>query len=270
MRGILKNRVALPGITLFILSVLILGAYYAASTSSRLVGSRRPELRVRTLSGVATRIPVPFLQRHLILLFTPSCPHCIVELSNIARLGRRGGNLSRLAVSFGTPAATDSLVRRLNIPFPVFLDSDGSTRRAFDVSRVPVLVYVDERDIVRRVLVGSRAFQEDSLIFARFGRTDAPGTSDVGGTAGTVIRSFAELPPAKPYRESIRCCRHLYAPTACSAGGLSSRGKPVGPRSPRGEHRDPDGPRQAAGPFTNHIHSRFKKEERLCVPRLQG
>jgi len=259
MRGMFTERFALPILLVVLIGGLLCGTYYIAGTHDSFVGTVRPALEVRSLSGIPTEIPVPFLQRHILILFSPTCPHCSTEIGHFAELVRSIPLVSCFGISFGSRSATDSLVRAHDVPFPVLLDRDGFVQTVFRINRVPVIVFVDEGDVIRLSLAGARSFQEDSLLYARFGRQSVPDDPGVGELEGMRSRTRpGALRPSFEYQE---------APSACLAGGANTRTDPVGPRMSLGMVVQPDGPRQAVGLFTHTSTSFYKKEDSPCVPR---
>jgi len=259
MRGMFTERIALPVLFVILVGGLLCGAYFVAGTHDSLVGTARPELDLLSLSGFPTKLPVPFLQRHILVLFTPMCPHCRVLLRHFAELYRATPVVSIFGISLGSRSATDSLVRAHDVPFPVLLDRNGFVQTVFRVGRVPVVLFVDEDDVIRLSLIGERPFREDSLLYARFGRQSVPGNPGVGEQEGTKSRTAPDA--LRPFYH------HQEAPSACLAGGAITRTDPVGPRMSLGLGVQPDGPRQAAGSFTHSHISIHKKEDFPCVPR---
>ena len=258
MRGMIKERLALPAIVLVLMSGLVCSTWFIAGMHPDLKGSVRPALKLLSLHGVPTMLPSPFFGRHVILLFTPSCPHCKRVLEQYSRLALLAPHVPVYGISLGDAALTDSLVRAKHFSFPVLLDREGSVQILFRVDRVPVVLYVDEEDVIRLVLMGSRRYQEDSILFSRFGRPGAPGAPDVGSQEGTGIRKSPDAPPAIMADND--------APTACLAVGMGSRLGPVGPRSSDGVPGPSGGPRQAAGSYAQQLISFHEKEELSCVP----
>lgn len=256
----IRERIMLPALVILAVGSLLLGAYVVSETSSSLIGARRTALEISTLNGIPSRLPVPFLQRHILVLFTPACPHCRTTLAHYSRLFRLSPSVLCFGISLGSASETDSLIHSVSVPFPVFLDRNRSVRTFFRVRTVPVVVFIDEEDMIGLTLAGSRSFLEDSLLFARFCRSGAPGAPEAGGLEGTDIRSLPEAPTAG--HPAFR------APSACLAGGMMICDGPVGPWSAYSSLIHPGGPPQAAGPF--YHHSFHKKEAVSCVPRLQG
>jgi len=257
-----KERIALPVIVLMLLSGLFCSAWFIVDMHPALEGSFRPALELLTLSGRPTRLPSPFLNRHILLFFTPMCPHCRIVMDHYSRLASSFPFIPVFGISLGSASATDSLARSMRISFPVLVDRNGSVQIHFGLERVPVIMFVDDDDTIRLVLVGSRSFQEDSLLFARFCRSDAPGAADVGSQEGTDISQFPDASPVRWMSED--------APSACFAAGNGICAEPVGPRSSYGMPDSTDGPRQAAGSYTHAFASYHEKEELSCVPRSQG
>ncbi len=263
MRGTFKERFALPALVILVVSGLLIGAYVVSDMQRPLRGTIRPELALTSLRGTPTHLPSPFFSKHIILVFSPTCPHCRTELGHFTLLSEIMPEVPVFGISLHSPELTDSMAASVGAGFPVFIDRDGSVRSQFSVSRVPMVLFVGEDDVIRLSLTGARSFQEDSLLMARFVRAGAPGASDAGRLDGTDIRMS---PAASVEKDQRRNEQKEGVPTACPAGKAGSRTDPVGPRVSAGKFALPDGPRQAAGPFTHYSSSLFKKEVPSCVP----
>jgi thiol-disulfide isomerase/thioredoxin len=127
-------------------------------------------------------------------LFTPSCSHCRTELHQLSQLSRHFPSLAFYAVSLGTSDETMRLIAGIDNGIPVFLDRDQFARHWFSVRRVPLLLFVDESDVIRRALTGARPVQEDSVLLSRFSRPGTPGASGVGRVEEMDARMFPERP----------------------------------------------------------------------------
>lgn len=139
----------------------------------QLEGAYRPSLALRSLDGSSVVLPSPYSRKHILLLFTPSCPHCRQVLTHFRSLCSLLTTGDVFAVSLGDQAPTVQLVDSLALPFPVLLDDGGSVRDAFDVTRVPVVLYVDDGGRIVRALKGARTFERDSLVIEWFNRLGA-------------------------------------------------------------------------------------------------
>jgi peroxiredoxin len=177
--GIISRRNHIGGFSVVILLVLIvLTAFVFRPTD--IEGSLRPAVSVRTLAGTPLRLSSPFYRRHILLLFTPSCPHCRQELEHMRELYSTLSRGELFAISLSDAASTVRLADSLRLPFPVLMDDSMSVRNAFDVERVPQMLFVDDRDIIVRVVRGSRSFRQDSLMLRWFDGLGAPAGSVVG------------------------------------------------------------------------------------------
>ena len=69
----------------------------------------------------------------------------------------KGRGLVVLAVSFEeSPAKVAAWVKKIGLPFPVFLDEDGAARRAWKVQSTPTVFLVDRQGRVIGKSVGTR------------------------------------------------------------------------------------------------------------------
>ncbi len=114
--------------------------------------------QAQTLAGRQTLFPHDYAGKVVALRFWADwCPYCRKEMADLLpvyqRLRRRG--LEILAVNVAQDRDT---VRRfaasLGIAYPVLLDPDGATARAYGVQALPVTWLVDRRGVVRGKIVG--------------------------------------------------------------------------------------------------------------------
>ena len=85
------------------------------------------------------------------------CPYCRKEMAELqpvyARLHARG--LQILAVNVAQDRDTvQAFVEPLGIAYPVLLDPDGATARAYGVKALPITWLIDAQGMVRGKIVG--------------------------------------------------------------------------------------------------------------------
>lgn len=117
-----------------------------------------PAFAAVDLAGGAVKVPDDFKGRVVALRFWADwCPYCRKEMAGLqpvyARLRERG--LEILAVNVAQDAATArAFVEPLGIGYPVLLDPDGATARAYGVQALPTTWLLDGRGVVRGKIVG--------------------------------------------------------------------------------------------------------------------
>ena len=89
--------------------------------------------------------------RALLVFIEADCPTCALTLPYLARLR---GDIEIVAVSQDSPEATRELVERLEIPYPVLLDTDLTLSRQLDPPTAPTLYLVDAAGSIGRVIEG--------------------------------------------------------------------------------------------------------------------
>lgn len=121
------------------------------------VGDRLPPLALEPLHAAA---PPERVLRRAIVVFRPSCPHCVTLLATLARArfdywgclsGQTG--VEWMFVSTGSRTETLKVTAGLD-DLPVYLDTTRAAVRALRVSRVPAWVMADGQGVVEHQDVG--------------------------------------------------------------------------------------------------------------------
>lgn len=121
-------------------------------------GTPAPAFSAQVLDGAQVRVPEDFRGRVVALRFWADwCPYCRTEMADLqpvyARLAPQG--LEILAVNVAQDADTArAFVRPLGIRYPVLLDPEGATARAWGVQALPITWLVDRQGVVRGKIVG--------------------------------------------------------------------------------------------------------------------
>lgn len=128
------------------------------ATRSPASGTAAPAFETVSLAGGVVKVPDDFKGRVVALRFWADwCPYCRKEMTELqpvyARLHERG--LEILAVNVAQDRDT---VRRfitpLGIRYPVLLDPEGATARAYGVQALPTTWLLDGNGVVRGKIVG--------------------------------------------------------------------------------------------------------------------
>ncbi len=121
-------------------------------------GAAAPAFATVNLAGGAVKVPDDFRGRVVALRFWADwCPYCRKEMAALqpvyARLRERGVEI--LAVNVAQDAATArAFIAPLNIAYPVLLDPEGATARAYGVQALPTTWLLDGDGVVRGKIVG--------------------------------------------------------------------------------------------------------------------
>lgn len=121
-------------------------------------GASVPAFTATRLDGGTVEVPADFHGRVLAIRFWADwCPYCRKEMAALqpvyAKLHGRG--LEILAVNVAQDADTARrFVEPLAITYPVLLDPEGATARAYGVQALPITWLVDGAGIVRGKIVG--------------------------------------------------------------------------------------------------------------------
>ena len=143
------------------LGILLLGLLAGCGESALpppMNGEVAPMFQAEKLSGGQVNVPADFAGKVVAIRFWADwCPYCRKEMADLqpvyARL--RGRGLEILAVNVAQDRDTASkFVAPLNITYPVLLDPDGATARAYGVQALPMTWLVDRKGVVRGKIVG--------------------------------------------------------------------------------------------------------------------
>lgn len=141
---------------------LLLSALLAACGGDAIpppnTGEAAPAFQAEQLSGGAVNVPADLSGKVIAIRFWADwCPYCRKEMAELqpvyARLRTRG--LEILAVNVAQDRETVSaFIAPLGITYPVLLDPDGATARAYGVQALPVTWLLDRHGVVRGKIVG--------------------------------------------------------------------------------------------------------------------
>lgn len=145
---------------LFGLPLILLLAACGSSdnTPAPVNGQPAPAFSLNALAGGGVKMPAELVGKLVAIRFWADwCPYCRKEMAELqpvyARLHGRG--LEILAVNVAQDADTvRRFVEPLGITYPVLLDPDGATARAYGVKALPITWLVDARGVVRGKIVG--------------------------------------------------------------------------------------------------------------------
>jgi len=141
-----------------LLLILLLTACGGPDIPAPVNGQPAPAFQLSRLAGGTLAVPDGFAGKVVAIRFWADwCPYCRKEMAELqpvyARLHGRG--LEILAVNVAQDADTARrFVEPLGIGYPVLLDTDGATARAYGVKALPMTWLVDAQGVVRGKIVG--------------------------------------------------------------------------------------------------------------------
>jgi peroxiredoxin len=122
-----------------------------------LSGERAPNFVLRTMSG--GRFSLSSLRGKVVVLefWATWCKSCKISLRKLSGLYRRRAKqgLAIVALARNTVAEARPEARRLGLPFTVVADPGAKVATRYRLSKVPSMVLLDRRGIIRDVVLGS-------------------------------------------------------------------------------------------------------------------
>lgn len=124
-------------------------------------GEPAPAFQAETLAGARMTVPGALAGKVVAIRFWADwCPYCRKEMADLqpvyAHLHGRG--LEILAVNVAQDRDTARrFAEPLGIRYPILLDPEGATARAYGVQALPVTWLVDRHGMVRGKIVGEAA-----------------------------------------------------------------------------------------------------------------
>jgi len=121
-------------------------------------GEAAPAFQAQTLAGDQVKVPADYAGKVVAIRFWADwCPYCRKEMAELqpvyARLRERG--LEILAVNVAQDRDTvRRFIEPLGIRYPVLLDPEGATARAYGVNALPITWLLDRHGVVRGKIVG--------------------------------------------------------------------------------------------------------------------
>jgi peroxiredoxin len=138
--------------------ILLLAACGGPDTPAPVNGRPAPAFQLNSLAGDAVSLPADLAGKVVAVRFWADwCPYCRKEMAELQPVYIRlhGRGLEILAVNVAQDADTvRRFVEPLGIGYPVLLDTDGATARAYGVKALPITWLVDARGLVRGKIVG--------------------------------------------------------------------------------------------------------------------
>ena len=130
-------------------------------------GERVPALTLRSLDSLTVSILGLSGKRAALLFFSPDCPRCRQEISNINRLFRAyNDKYVFTGISSGSAGQTRDFVNAHEIVFPIFLDGNGEAKKAFGVFEVPTLFLVRADGVIAYVGTGAEPLEARRRLLA--------------------------------------------------------------------------------------------------------
>jgi len=129
----------------------------ATAAQAPAVGASAPVFELKTLDGRAAGLEV-FRGKALVLHFFASwCDPCRDEIPIINTLAAKAdrGAYRVLGVAVqDTRASVTDFARELKIAFPIALDLDSQTHRAYRIFGPPATVFIDGQGVLRDMVLG--------------------------------------------------------------------------------------------------------------------
>jgi peroxiredoxin len=156
----------LKGITAFGLIIFFIYGSAGASDPFTEMGVIRPRVRVeapafnlRDINGVRRGL-TDFKGKVILLNFWATwCPHCREDMPSLERLWKKFKAKGVVVIAVAVDRnheVVESFVRRLGLTFPILLGGDGPTRRAYEVTALPMTYIIGKDQRISGRLFGSK------------------------------------------------------------------------------------------------------------------
>lgn len=149
-------------ITIGILSLLAIAAFYITACRSNNVGERvrAPDFTLPDLDGNEVSLS-DFKGKVIFLHFWATwCPPCRNEMPSVEVLYQKlkDKDFELLAVSLDRQgsSAVEPFIRDYGLTFPILLDLDGKVARTYKVRGIPSTFIVDKEGLIAERVVGAR------------------------------------------------------------------------------------------------------------------
>lgn len=122
------------------------------------VGQAAPDFAVADLDGNTVRLSDFRGQPVLLRFWSPECPPCASEASDLQEIYERlGSEIVFLTISAATPVGTTrSFVSERQITYPVLPDEDGHLMDKYQVKGIPFTFLIDADGVIQKTVVGTR------------------------------------------------------------------------------------------------------------------
>jgi cytochrome c biogenesis protein CcmG, thiol:disulfide interchange protein DsbE len=138
--------------------MLLLAACNGPDTPAPVNGQPAPAFRLNALAGGEVNLPAGLAGKVVAVRFWADwCPYCRKEMAELQPVYTRlqGRGLEILAINVAQDRDTvQRFVEPLGVAYPVLLDPDGATARAYGVKALPITFMVDAQGVVRGKIVG--------------------------------------------------------------------------------------------------------------------
>lgn len=129
--------------------------------------SRPPALELDSIGGPPVRLGALSGQVILLNFWATWCPPCVEEIPSLGRLQARFAQrpFQVLSVDVGeSREAVEAFLRRVPARFPVLLDPQGSTVKAWDIRAFPTTFLLDARGRIRYAYFGGLEWDRPEVV----------------------------------------------------------------------------------------------------------
>ena len=149
-----------------VLALFLMPAAYAAGFEAR-KPALAPVLNARDLGGTSRSL-ADYRGKVVLLNFWASwCPPCLREMPSMERLRVKmaGHPLEIVALASAEgPNDVKAFLSKMNLGFPILLDTDGSNTQRWKVFALPTSFLLDAKGRVRYVLTGPTEWDEGEAL----------------------------------------------------------------------------------------------------------
>lgn len=121
------------------------------------MGTAAPSFVLDSLEGVPIALEDSTGQGRMLVFFSPYCGACQVELPLIETLYQQYQEQGLVVLAITAvvePEVLSDMVGELGLTLPILIDAEAETGRAYRISAIPAVYFLDGEGIIRDVQVG--------------------------------------------------------------------------------------------------------------------
>jgi peroxiredoxin len=152
-----------------VLAIAIALVATSAASSAVLVNAPAPDFALRSLDGSALRLSEFRSEVVLLSFVSQGCGRCRASMPFLQELRNlhQADGLQVLVVDIdGNPESAEKLMGKMQLTFPILLDSEQAVSRLYDLNQLPLTLLIDREG---EVVLLEKGFQDPGVANIRAG-----------------------------------------------------------------------------------------------------